>query len=125
MKIECSSLHELSASDVAAWQCLARGAPIETPFLGPEFARVIARHRPVRVVVARQAERPVAFFAFERRGRRGYPLALKLSDFQGVVEEPGFDLDAREILSAARVSTLSFDHLLPTRSLEPWALTAS
>jgi CelD/BcsL family acetyltransferase involved in cellulose biosynthesis len=111
---------ELTAADRAAWagvqsQATAMGSPqLGNPFLAPEFALAVGRHRRgVRIAVIREDGRPVAFFPYQRTASGvGRAVGLGLSDCQGLVHRPGFQWDARELLRACGLAVWEFDHLV-------------
>ncbi|MFE2429947.1 GNAT family N-acetyltransferase [Streptomyces sp. NPDC059373] len=111
---------DLTAADRAAWaetqaQAAAMGSPqLDNPFLAPEFALAVGRHRRgVRIAVLREEGEPVAFFPFQRTAAGvGRAVGLGLSDCQGLVHRPGFQWDARELLRACGLAVWEFDHLV-------------
>lgn len=111
---------ELSGADRAAWtavqsQAKLLGSPqLANPFLSPEFALAVGRcRRGVRIAVIREDGEPAAFLPFQRTALGvGRAIGLGVSDAQGLVHRPGFQWDARELLSACRLSILEFDHLV-------------
>ncbi|MFH8985777.1 GNAT family N-acetyltransferase [Streptomyces varsoviensis] len=111
---------ELTAGDRAVWtaiqsQSFENGTPqLANPFLAPEFALAVGRcRRGVRIAVAREEREPVAFLPFQRSASGvGRAIGLGVSDAQGLVHRPGFQWDARELLSACALSVWEFDHLV-------------
>ncbi|MGO4750997.1 GNAT family N-acetyltransferase [Streptomyces sp. 2MCAF27] len=111
---------DLTAADRAAWTAMQAqahllGAPgLANPFLAPEFTLAIGRcRRGVRIAVVREEGEPVAFFPFQRtRLGVGRAIGLGLSDSQGLVNRPGFQWDARELLRACGLAVWEFDHLV-------------
>ncbi|MFJ3308824.1 GNAT family N-acetyltransferase [Streptomyces sp. NPDC086549] len=84
------------------------------PFLAPEFAIGIGRHRAgARVAILREEGEPVGFFPYERDALGvGRAIGLGLSDCQALVHRPGVTWDAQELLRACRLSIFEFDHLV-------------
>jgi CelD/BcsL family acetyltransferase involved in cellulose biosynthesis len=111
---------ELSAADRAAWTAMQskahlHGSPeLANPFLSPEFALAVGRHRRgVRIAVLREDGEPAAFFPHQRTAAGvGRAIGLGLSDAQGLVHRPGLDWDAHELLRACGLAVWEFDHLV-------------
>jgi CelD/BcsL family acetyltransferase involved in cellulose biosynthesis len=111
---------ELTAADRTAWadvqsQAAAMDSPqLGNPFLAPEFALAVGRHRRgVRIAVIRENGRPVAFFPYQRTASGvGRAVGLGLSDCQGLVHLPGFQWDSRELLRVCGLAVWEFDHLV-------------
>ncbi len=110
---------ELSSRDRAAWADLQSPAAqsgstaLANPFLSYQFAAAVGRHHPgVHVAVVREGGEPTAFFPFQRGlWGVGKAVGLGLSDCQGMVHRPGFQGDARELLTACSLVIWDFDHL--------------
>ncbi|GHH45413.1 GNAT family N-acetyltransferase [Streptomyces phaeochromogenes] len=84
------------------------------PFLAPEFAAGIGRHRGgARVAVLHEGEEAVGFLPYERNALGvGRAIGLGLSDAQALVHRPGVTWDTRELLRACGLSVFEFDHLV-------------
>lgn len=106
---------ELSPAEVARWRQLQDATVgFASPYFCPEFTQLVASVRAdVEVAVMEEDGRVVGFLPFQR-GRRGIarPVAAGYCDHQGVIAEPGFDWDARQLLRSADISAWHFDHLL-------------
>jgi CelD/BcsL family acetyltransferase involved in cellulose biosynthesis len=105
----------LDAASLQRWSQLCDDSPLWShPFYRPEFTRLVSQARgAVFVAVIRDGDREVGFFPFERvTRRRGCAVGLGINDFQGVILAEGVTLDARRLLSACELSTLSYDHWL-------------
>lgn len=110
---------ELSPAEWTRWTALQREAhsrgatQLANPFLAPEFALAVSRHRPgVRVAVLAEDGEPAGFLPFERhRWGVGRALGLGLSDCQGVVHRAGLRWDAAELLRRCGLVGWEFDHL--------------
>ena len=98
----------------AEWLRIWQGNPkIRSAFFHPEFTLVLGqtmRNVHVAVVVDRN-ETPLAFFPFHKTCRE-IGSALQICDFQGVISAPHFRFDARKLIKACGLRSLSFDHLL-------------
>lgn len=86
---------------------------MDSPFLSPEFAQAVGRHKPsARVAVLEDGGRVVGFLPFERnRYGIGQAIGYGVSDAQGVVHEVGAHVDWSKLMAHARLSVLEFDHL--------------
>jgi CelD/BcsL family acetyltransferase involved in cellulose biosynthesis len=95
---------ELTASDPA----------LGSPFFSPEFTRAVASVRDdVRIVVMEEDAAVVGFFPFQRGHLgRGRPVGGPFSDQHGLVVAGGTEIDVRDVLRAARLSSWHFDHVL-------------
>lgn len=114
MKISVIRPGELGAGEVAAWQQMQRAdAGQRNPFLSPEFAAAVGRHRDAaRVAVLTDGPAITGFFAFEQhRLGVGMPIGAGLTDCQGLVHAPGWEWDPRELLRGCGLSAFHFDHL--------------
>ncbi|MFR0354244.1 GNAT family N-acetyltransferase [Streptomyces sediminimaris] len=115
MDITIHDLEELSPSLRRTWQEVMDDSPeYANPFLSPQFAVAIARHRRgARVAVLRENGDPVGFFPHQRGAFGvGRAIGLGLSDCQALVHRPGVGWDARELLRACGLSVFEFDHLV-------------
>ncbi|MDH6219105.1 CelD/BcsL family acetyltransferase involved in cellulose biosynthesis [Streptomyces pseudovenezuelae] len=115
MDVTIQRLDELSASLRGAWHEAMDASPeYSNPFLAPEFALGVARHRgAVRLAVLRQEGKPVGFFPYEKDAFGiGRAIGLGLSDCQALVHRPGVTWDAQELLRACGLSIFEFDHLV-------------
>lgn len=86
----------MTAADRAAWSRLhGQGAPPVNPLTGPAFAELVGRFRSDALVSIWRADddgRAIAFLPHHRRGGVAFPIGAPLSDYHGVIAEPGFDL---------------------------------
>nr|WP_030660665.1 GNAT family N-acetyltransferase [Streptomyces cellulosae] len=106
---------ELDASLREAWHRAMDESPVyANPFLAPEFAMGVGRHRGgARVAILREGGEPVGFFPFERNALGvGRAIGLGLSDCQALVHRPGVTWDSDELLRACGLSIFEFDHLV-------------
>ncbi|MEZ5939305.1 MAG: GNAT family N-acetyltransferase [Hyphomonadaceae bacterium] len=90
---------DLSAADIAAWRTLqAAHDPLISPYLTPEWAQLVARHRPdARVVVFRDRDRAVGFLPVQLApGSAALPAGGPICDYQAIVgpADRKFDLSA-------------------------------
>ncbi|ROO83278.1 CelD/BcsL family acetyltransferase involved in cellulose biosynthesis [Actinocorallia herbida] len=106
---------ELGEPELRRWRELRGADPsLSNPFLAPEFTQGVARFRDdVRVGVVEDGAGVAAFFPFERhRGGVGHPVGFGLTDLQGIIADPAFDLPASELLRACGLGVWDFDHLI-------------
>ena len=106
---------ELGPAEISRWRSLqGQSGLLANPFLSPDFAIAVGRHRPgARVAVLHDGPGIAGFLPFERRGLGlGTPIAAGLTDLQGLVHAPGADWDPRALLKACGVSAWRFDHLV-------------
>ncbi|PWI16208.1 cellulose biosynthesis protein CelD [Streptomyces sp. Act143] len=98
-----------------AWhQVMDESPDYQNPFLAPEFAAGVGRHRGgARVAVLHRGAEPVGFFPYERTALGvGRAIGLGLSDCQALVHRPGVTWNPRELLRASGLSVFEFDHLV-------------
>lgn len=106
---------ELSTSLCQDWHRAMDESPdYANPFLAPEFAAGIGRHRSgARVAVLHQNGEAVGFFPYERNAFGvGRAIGLGLSDCQALVHRPGVTWDPQQLLKACGLSVFEFDHLV-------------
>ena len=101
---------ELDEDQVAAWRSLQASSPVlDSPYLTPEFTRLVADvRRDVRVAFAEQAGETAGFFAFQCRGGVARPVAGALSDCQAVIAAPSWEWDPQKLVAAAGLSVYDF-----------------
>ncbi|MFI6940406.1 GNAT family N-acetyltransferase [Streptomyces sp. NPDC050418] len=115
MDISIHRPQELAGGLRKAWHEAMDESPLyANPFLAPEFAAGIGRHRPAaRVAVLRQAGEPVGFFPYERGPLGvGRAIGLGLSDSQALVHRPGVAWNPRQLLRECGLAVFEFDHLV-------------
>jgi CelD/BcsL family acetyltransferase involved in cellulose biosynthesis len=110
MRVESIHPRYLSASDVAAWRSFLRADPeLSSPYLTPDWARLVAVHRSdVRVAVFRtEAGEPLGFLPVQRCGDfAAMPAGGPICDYQALAAKPGVTLDlamAPKALSVGRI----------------------
>ncbi len=106
---------ELSAATRSAWHRAMDESPeYANPFLAPEFADGVGRHRGgVEIGVLHEHGEPVGFLPYERNlFGVGRAVGIGLSDCQALVHRPGVIWDAEELLRACGLVSFEFDHLV-------------
>lgn len=110
---------DLTPGLVDRWSEIQQGdATFASPYFCPEFTQAVSAVRgDVRVGLLEDAGRIVGFFPHQRRWDRvGRPVALRLSDYHGVVAEPGAEWCAADLLRACKLVRWEFDHLPATQT---------
>ncbi len=115
--MRCDVIHgrDVSAALAASWTKLQAANPdLASPYFCPEFTRAVAEVRDdVRVAIVRSGEGPTAILPFQRkRLGRAAPVGGPLSDFQAVITASNDGWSAPEIVRAAGITCLDFDHVL-------------
>lgn len=106
---------EMDASLVQAWRgILSRRDDLRSPCFDPEFTRAVGEVRDdVRLAILEDGNRLVGFFPHQRRRMQtGVPVGGPLSDFHGVVVDPGVEWDLDALMRAADLGVWRFDHLV-------------
>ena len=118
MQIDVTRPSALSAADLARWRALQAANPaLGSPFLSPGWALAVEQAQvglrgDVRVAVVRDGGEAKAFFAARIVGGTAMPAGAPMCDYQAVVAEPGFNVDARCLLRALAVHRLDFFQML-------------
>jgi CelD/BcsL family acetyltransferase involved in cellulose biosynthesis len=118
LQIDVVRPRELSPARLARWAELqAADIALDTPFLSAEWARAVEAiqgegSRSVRVAVAHQDGRDVAFFAVRVGSVTAMPAGAPMCDYQGVVAEAGVEIRPRDLIQALGVQRLDFTHML-------------
>lgn len=114
MKVRVIRPDELGPAEVDAWRAIQVSAGLDNPFLSPEFAQAVGRHRDdARVAVIDDGGVPAGFFAFERhRWRVGKPIGAGVNDCQGVVASPDLEWDATQLIAACDLAVFEYTHLI-------------
>lgn len=109
----------LSAEERALWGAWSDALPAPAnAFLSLPYVTAVNRALGgVRVCVIDEQQRPVAFFPFQYRSRWHRVLGLadrlggELSDYFGLIAEPGFTISSDRLLDLAGIRSLLFTHL--------------
>lgn len=115
--LDVETLHprDLSADELRTWREMAAAEPaFSSPLLGPDFARAVGAVRDdTRVAVIRRAGETLGFLPHHRRpGHLARPIGSPLSDYHGLVSRRDADLDGRDVLSAADLTSFRYTGLI-------------
>jgi CelD/BcsL family acetyltransferase involved in cellulose biosynthesis len=114
MTIKIIPANHLSADQFDAWSAIQLSQPrLANPFYRPEFTQAVAAEREgVDVAVWERAGEPVGFLPFERTGQRqGRAVGLYINQAQGAIVRPDVEWSPQEVVRAAGLRVLKFDHL--------------
>ncbi|WP_339748331.1 GNAT family N-acetyltransferase [uncultured Maricaulis sp.] len=102
---------ELTEAESQAWRAfVAADSALASPYFALEFAQCCEEARDdTRVLIVRRAGQIVGFLPLHT-GKLGYarPLAGPMGDVQGVIAEPGIELDLHEVLRKAGLPLFAF-----------------
>ena len=109
-RVELLDPRGLTTGHLAAWRSFQGARPaLDSPFLTPEFIRIVAEtRRNVVVAVFAEGDRIAGFFPFQRHGRTGKPVAGPLSDCQAVIAAPWWNWNPVQLVEAAGLSLYDF-----------------
>jgi CelD/BcsL family acetyltransferase involved in cellulose biosynthesis len=116
--------HELSEDERRLWEDFRQAdEALRSPFLSFGYVEAVAEVREgVRVCIIERDERVVAFFPYQLAGplraalRHGEPVGGSLTDAFGLIAATGFMTEPLALLRLARLSCLSFTHLLQAQA---------
>lgn len=104
---------------ILKWIELRRKNPtLDSPYFHPKFTSIVARAcRNVEVAVVEECNKVVALFPFQRTSKLiGVPVGRLLSDYHGLISEPNYWLDARDLIVQCGLAAWDFNHLLASQS---------
>ena len=118
MRFERIRPEDLSEADVETWRQIASGqADTGSPFLGPDWARLVAQCQGpdadrARILVIRDGAEPVGFL-----GARVGPFTAKavgapFCDYQGLVLRPGIGLHSGQLVDGLGIARLDLQNTL-------------
>ncbi len=117
-------ISDLTGADWSLWlEIQATSRTYESPYFRPEFTRAVAEVRAdVEVVVIADGEQALGYFPFQRgKLNLGRPIGGKMSDYHGPILRPAAQLDPLDLLTASRLASWDFDHLMTaTSAFEPY-----
>lgn len=109
----------LSAPELACWERLCATVPaLASPFLTPHYARAAAASGlDVRVCVITRDGQPCGFLPYQLPDRlsrllgSAEPVGAEMTDYVGLVAQPGLQLDPARLLRLAGLNHFGFSHL--------------
>lgn len=120
MRVDVQNLSDLSDALADRWRALQSLTPdFMTPLIGPDFARLVARHRSnAKVAIGYVDEIAVAFFGFHQTAN-GHARAIgaPFCDYQAIVSDPSVTLSGADFLAKAQIASLSFTSLMDPNGL--------
>src|SRR5215467_4904938 len=110
---------QIGSREAARWEELrAASTCLSSPFLSSRYVRAVATVRPhVYVCVLTQGSRIVGFLPFQFRNllhrtlRTAERVGEEMTDYFGLIAEPGLRTDVQELLRLAGLNSLYFTHL--------------
>lgn len=107
--------------DVRRWwiETVDKSSVLDSPYFRPEFAQIIGSHRSdARVAVVSSGGKTEAILAFHQKpGGVGAPIGGPISDYQGVIAAPDFEMNASELLSLSALTAFDFNHALASQEI--------
>ena len=108
MRVDTVQASKLSDSDTAAWRALlSADSELSSPYLTPDWTRLVARHRrDVRVAIFHdEIGAPLGFLPVQLAGSgAAMPVGGPVCDYQAFIGPAGMDLsDAPKALGASRI----------------------
>lgn len=129
LKVSVVRPGDLGPGELERWRQLQCADPLlQNAFLSPEFALAVARVRgDARVAVLEGDGSIVGFLPYQlSRFGTGRPIGASVCDRQGLVCSRGFRWDVADLLRSCRLSSLEFDHLIPTQvPFQPYHVAAA
>ena len=112
------ALSELSDEQRSAWDAIVRGSvTLDSPYFTRGYCEAVdAAKGGVEVVAVSEGGRTAALLPFERDGRAGHPVGRLLNDYQAVIAAEDAAYEPAEMLAAAGLRALHFDHLLASQA---------
>jgi CelD/BcsL family acetyltransferase involved in cellulose biosynthesis len=117
---------DLTASALDQWSALQACDPaLDSPFFSPHWARAVARaqeaspsaHGAIKVARVSDHGRPVGFLPVRAGAATAMPAGAPMCDYQGLVAEPGLQVDGRDLVRALGVGRFDFSHMLESQAV--------
>ncbi len=111
MRIEVKHPSELGADEVALWRAHQNADPsLASPYLSPDWARTVgAVRKDARVCVIDGGRGFLGVQLQSRAAAMG--LGAPIADYQGIVGEPGLEVDPRALCRALGVGRIDLTHV--------------
>lgn len=122
LSIEAKKVGDLSVLERDAWRCFAAADPaLAHPYFDLRYAQAAADAAPgAGVAVLRRGSRAVGFLPFQRRGGVIQPLGAPLSDYHGLIAEPGEGLDLCDVVERLGGRVFRFNGLTTRTPRSGW-----
>jgi CelD/BcsL family acetyltransferase involved in cellulose biosynthesis len=115
VRIDVVAPRDLTDRHLAEWRSFQNLSPaLESPYLCPEFTRLVDAVRPgvaVAVATAEEDGRTAGFFPFQRRGSVGKPVGGPISDCQAVLAASWWDFEPKALVRASGMSVQDFTYV--------------
>ncbi len=115
MQIEIIHPRTLTPSQLGAWSAFQRASlDLQSPYFCAEFTQILARVRDdARIAVIEENGAPVGFFPHHRKAFGvGAPIGGPISDYQGVIAQPGWTISPENLLRGCKLDAFDFNHAL-------------
>lgn len=127
MRVESVQPGDLTDGEIAAWRALLAADPeLTSPYLTPDWAQLVARHRAdVRIALWRdEAGVPQAFLPVQRTSAyAALPAGGPICDYQALVSAPDAELDLSHATRALAVGRIDLTAGLRNNAVAPALLT--
>jgi CelD/BcsL family acetyltransferase involved in cellulose biosynthesis len=118
MKVSLIPGRKLSEDLVGAWMGLQQTNPdLVSPYFHPKFSGIVANAcANVELAIIEEPNGIAACFPFQRMmGNIGVPVGHFLSDYHGLICEPRYWCDPRDLMRQCRLIAWDFDHLVASQ----------
>jgi CelD/BcsL family acetyltransferase involved in cellulose biosynthesis len=115
MRITVVKTEELSEAELSRWREIqASDLDLASPYFCPEFIQAVSAVRSdVLVGVVEDESRIVGFFPFQRRRfGQAVPVGGMLSDFHGLICEPGYSWSITDLFKGCGINSYKYHYLL-------------
>jgi CelD/BcsL family acetyltransferase involved in cellulose biosynthesis len=120
VRVDVKKMGDLSDTLADRWRVLQALTPdFMTPLVGPDFARLVSRHRPdAHVAIGYVKDEAVAFFAYHPT-RTGYArgIGAPFCDYQAIVSDPNVTIDGLDFLQKTGIGSLHVTSLMDVNGL--------
>lgn len=120
VRVDVQNVSNLSDALADRWRYVQSLTPeFKTPLLGPDFARLVVRHRSDgKIAIGYEGEVAVAFFAFHPT-TNGYARAIgaPFCDYQAIVSDPTIQISGPEFLEKAGIASFVATSLMDPNGL--------